>query len=193
MAGRQLFVIGGSNGSGKTTFAKEFLPAYVGQIRFINPDLIAAGLSPFDPSSVLVRAGRLMLTEVERSIVRGDRFAFESTLSGKTYISLLRKAKNAGYHITLFYLWLPDPALAIARIRDRVENGGHPVPDKDVVRRYDRTLKNFFKYYRQLADSVLVFNNTGMEPELICLDKDGVVTIHQNKVYCEMIQKWGAP
>lgn len=190
VSNKQLYVIGGSNGSGKTTFAKEFLPVYVGRVRFINPDLIAAGLSPFDPGSVLVRAGRLMLAEVERSIARGDSFAFESTLSGKTYKRVLLKAKAAGYRLTLFYLWIPDPALAVVRIRDRVESGGHAVPERDVVRRYPRTLTNFFQHYRQLADSVLVFNNEGGEPELIFSDRDGVTTIMHKPLYDELTQRW---
>ncbi len=134
-----LYIIGGSNGAGKTTFAKVFLPSFVHCPRFVNPDLIAAGLSPFDPSAVAAKAGRLMLEEVNHLIHRGESFAFESTLSGKTYLRLIERAKERGYAVHLFYLWVPDAALAVARVRDRVETGGHDVPEADVYRRYDRT------------------------------------------------------
>lgn len=125
---QNLFVIGGSNGAGKTTFAKEFLPKYVHCLRFVNPDLIAAGLSPFAPSAVAAKAGRLMLEEVASLIDSGSSFAFESTLSGKTYLHLIERAKRIGYAVHLFYLWIPDAALAVARVRDRVDSGGHDVP-----------------------------------------------------------------
>ncbi len=168
-----LYIIGGSNGAGKTTFATVFLPSFVHCPRFVNPDLIAAGLSPFDPSAVAAKAGRLMLEEVNHLIHRGASFAFESTLSGKTYLRLIERAKQRGYAVHLFYLWIPDAALAVARVRDRVEAGGHDVPDADVHRRYARTLHNFFHLYRPLAVSVHFFDNTGDEPELVFRDTDG--------------------
>jgi len=105
--------------------------------------------------------------EVGRLIYTGQSFAFESTLSGKTYLRLIQQAKTAGYVIRLFYLWIPDASLAVARIRDRVDGGGHDVPEPDVRRRYGRTLSNFFDIYRPIADSVHFFNNTGEEPELV--------------------------
>lgn len=190
MSSKRLYVIGGSNGAGKTTFARTFLPNYVGRVHFINPDLIAAGLSPFDPTSVAARAGRLMLAEVERSISAGERFAFESTLSGKTYSRLLQKARNAGYRIHLFYLWLPDAALAVARVRDRVEVGGHNVQAADVRRRYGRTLTNFFNLYRKQADTVLFFDNSDDEPVLIFKDEDGKTVVHRRRLYDRLLSDW---
>jgi predicted ABC-type ATPase len=187
---RELYIIGGSNGAGKTTFAKEFLPNYAHCPRFVNPDLIAAGLSPFDPTSVAARAGRLMLEEVGRLICLGQSFAFESTLSGKTYRRLIQQAKSAGYVIRLFYLWIPDPSLAVARIRDRVDNGGHDVPEPDVRRRYGRTLNNFFDIYRPISDSVHFFNNTGEEPELVFEDEDGHTEIYNRDLYKSLITQW---
>ena len=175
--GKNLYVIGGSNGAGKTTFAKEFLPKYVHCLRFVNPDLIAAGLSPFSPESVAAKAGRLMLEEVAYLVDRGSSFAFESTLSGKTYLRLIERAKRTGYAVHLFYLWIPDPALAVARVRDRVDSGGHDVPEVDVRRRYARTLHNFFQLYRPLVDSVHLFDNTGDEPELVFRDQDGTTEV----------------
>lgn len=187
---KELYIIGGSNGAGKTTFAKTFLPGYVHCPRFVNPDLIAAGLSPFSPESVAARAGRLMLEEVGRLIRRGELFAFESTLSGKTYLRLIRQAKAAGYVIHLFYLWIPDPSLAVARIRDRVDSGGHDVPEPDVRRRYSRTLRNFFTMYRLTADSVHFFNNTGSEPELVFKDEDGDTEIYNPVLYRALVYQW---
>ncbi len=185
-----LYGIGGSNGAGKTTFATVFLPSYVHCPRFVNPDLIAAGLSPFDPSAVAARAGRLMLAEVNHLIHSRASFAFESTLSGKTYLRLIRQAKAAGYAVHLFYLWVPDPSLAVARIRDRVDSGGHNVPELDVRRRYERTLRNFFAIYRPIADSVHFFNNTGEEPELVFKDEDGDTVVYNSDLYQTLIKQW---
>ncbi len=187
---KELYIIGGSNGAGKTTFAKEFLPGYVHCPRFVNPDLIAAGLSPFNPEAVAARAGRLMLEEVGSLIHNGKSFAFESTLSGKTYLHLIKQAKAAGYVIHLFYLWIPDPSLAVARIRDRVDSGGHDVPELDVRRRYERTLRNFFDMYRLYADSVHFFNNTGSEPELVFKDEDGDTEVYSPVLYRELVTQW---
>ncbi|MBM4152881.1 MAG: hypothetical protein FJ220_05090 [Kiritimatiellaceae bacterium] len=186
-----LYVIGGSNGAGKTTFATEFLPRYVRGVRFINPDLIAAGLSPFDPAAVAVRAGRLMLEEVGRAIQSGETFAFESTLSGKSYVRLIQQARSTGYEVRLFYLWIPDSALAVARIRDRVETGGHDVPEPDVKRRYGRTLRNLFTVYRNMADVVHFFDNSGEEPRLVFKDEHGRVEVYIAALYRDLTVKWG--
>lgn len=189
---KNLYVIGGSNGAGKTTFAKEFLPKYVNCLRFVNPDLIAAGLSPFAPETVAAKAGRLMLEEVASLVERGASFAFESTLSGKTYLRLIERARCAGYSVHLFYLWVPDPALALARIRDRVESGGHDVPEVDVRRRYARTLYNFFHLYRSLADSVHLFDNTGEQPELVFRDQGETTEVFNGLLYEQLTKQWGA-
>ena len=188
---KNLYVIGGSNGAGKTTFAQEFLPKHVHCLRFVNPDLIAAGLSPFAPSAVAAKAGRLMLAEVASLIECGASFAFESTLSGKTYLRLIERAKGAGYSVHLFYLWVPDPALALARIRDRVESGGHDVPEADVRRRYSRTLRNFFHLYRPLADIVYFLDNTRGEPELVFKDQDGNTEVVNPYLHERLTKQWG--
>lgn len=191
MKSRELYIIGGSNGAGKTTFAKAFLPRYVQSgVRFINPDLIAAGLSPFDPDAVAARAGRLMLDEVGRAIRTGVPFAFESTLSGKTYLRLIRQAQSAGYVMRLFYLWVPDPALAVARIHDRVESGGHDVPEAAVHRRYSRTLNNFFNLYRPLMDTVHFFDNTGDMPELVFKDENGGTEVYNPMLFQNLMTTW---
>lgn len=180
---KQLYVVGGSNGAGKSTFARVFLPDYVGCRRFINPDLIAAGLSPFDPAVAMVEAGRLVLREIEKAIRSGDSFAFESTLSGKTYLKVIQDAKARGYKVHLFYVWIPDVELGLARIRDRVQSGGHDVPEKDVRRRFPRTLANLFDQYRPVVDSLHFFDNSGQTPVLVFKDANRRTTILDERRY----------
>jgi len=189
MSTKHLYVIGGSNGAGKTTFAKEFLPRYVTKPRFINPDLIAAGLSPFDPSAAAAAAGRVVLQEINHAIRRGDTFAFESTLSGKTYARLLQAARETGYRIDMFYLWIPNPDLALARIKDRTEVGGHDVPEADVIRRYSRTLNNLFQLYRPLVDALYFYDNSSNEPKLIFKDEDGATIVENDALYASLLRK----
>jgi predicted ABC-type ATPase len=126
-----IYLIAGCNGAGKTTFAKEFLPIEVKCLRFLNADEIARGLSPLKPSAGAVQAARLLLTQVDGCLRRRETFALESTLSGKTYIRLFRRARRLGYEIELHYLWLSSPEQAIARVRQRVQQGGHHVPAVD--------------------------------------------------------------
>ena len=127
-----LYIVAGPNGSGKTTFAREFLPDYVRCKEFINADLIAGGLSPFSPEAAAMRAGRLLLEQIKLLASRRSDFGFETTLSGVTYVSLLRRLKAQGYQIHLFFLWIPTVEVALARIADRVRRGGHDIPEKVV-------------------------------------------------------------
>ena len=120
-----LYIIAGCNGAGKTTFATEFLPHSVHCLRFLNPDEIARGLSPLDPPAANVKAARILLQEIHVAIRRRETFAMETTLSGRTYIHLLKNARANGYEIELHYLWLASPRQAIARVRQRVQKGGH--------------------------------------------------------------------
>ena len=165
MKTKNLYIIAGPNGSGKTTFAKKFLPKYC--THFINADLIAQGLSPFSPVAAAMKAGRLVLKEIEEMSGKGASFAFETTLSGKTYLSLLNKLKNKGYRIHLFFLWIPNSGLALERIKDRVASGGHDVPAVDVRRRFRRSIENFFKIYEPLLNTWMLYDNSGSEPLLV--------------------------
>lgn len=160
-------VIAGPNGSGKTTFAHEFLPRDAGIVHFVNADLIAAGLSPFRPSLVALSAGRLLLRELDRLASDRADFAFESTLSGRTYVGRLQHWKREGYRIEIVYLRLASPQLALRRITARVRQGGHDVPAGDVLRRFDRGWTNFERLYRSLADSWAVYDNSGSRPILL--------------------------
>ena len=153
-----LCIIGGCNGVGKTTFSRELLPA-LGIKRFLNADEIAKGLSPLDPSLVAFRAGRLLLEEVETLVKARASFAIESTLSGRTYLALIRRLRESGYRFVLHYLTVPSPAQAIQRVSLRVELGGHHVPDADVERRFTRSHRHFLEDYLPLADEWHLWNN----------------------------------
>lgn len=160
-------VIAGPNGAGKTTFAVEFLPREGGVIHFVNADLIAGGLSPLRPELAARRAGRLVLTELDRLVKAREDFAFESTLSGRTYLGLMKRWKSTGYRIEMVFLWLPSVQLALQRIAARVRQGGHAVPRADVIRRFDRSWTNFRGIYQPLADAWAVYDNSGEVPRLL--------------------------
>ena len=160
----KLFIIAGSNGAGKTTFAKEFLPHYAHCPNFINADLIAMGLSPFSPDAVNIKAGRLLLSQIREFVSKKEDFAFETTFAGKSYLPLIKKIKDAGYAIHVFFLWIPDVKLSLERIKQRVKAGGHNVPSKDVKRRFARSHKNFMNFYKPLCDSWIIFDNSSGRP-----------------------------
>ena len=173
MKNKNVYIIAGPNGSGKTTFAKKFLPDYAKCSNFVNADLIAQGLSPFFPRIAAMKAGRLVLEQVHSLANKNLDFAFETTLSGKSYISFLKELKARGYSINIFFLWISNVELALMRIKDRVASGGHDVPPVDVKRRFYRGVYNFFKYYRPLADTWLLFNNADVTPRLIARENKG--------------------
>ena len=159
-------IIAGPNGAGKTTFAMEFLLRETGVIHFVNADLIAGGLSPLRPELAARQAGRLVLMELTRLAKNREDFAFESTLSGRTYLRLLTGWKADGYWIEIVFLSLPSVQLALHRIATRVRQGGHDVPRADVLRRFDRSWHNFHALYRPLADTWSVYDNSGDSPRL---------------------------
>lgn len=186
-----VYIIAGSNGAGKTTFARTFLPRYARCVNFINPDLIAGGLSPFDPERAMARAGRLVLEEIGNRIAGRQDFAFETTLSGLTYLRHIRSMRVQNYGVHMFYLWIPSAEMAIERVRDRVENGGHNVPESAVRRRYTRTLRNLFTLYRPLLDSLHFFDNSTDEPQLVFHDKHGTTTVINRELYERIIASTG--
>lgn len=187
MKHRNIYIIAGSNGAGKTTFAIKFLPEYAKCPHFINADLIAKGLSPFEPQKAALKAGKLVLQQIREFSDRGICFGFETTLSGKSYVRFLKELKAKGYELHLFFLWIPSTELAIARIRDRVLEGGHNVPDIDVRRRFARSISNFFMLYKPLLTSWMLFNNSGLKPALIAKGQNQNVEII-NKELFEIIQ-----
>jgi len=167
MADKKIVIIAGPNGAGKTTFAREFLPEEAGCPDFINVDLIAAGLSPFAPEKVALRAAKLMLAEMRGRVRAGESFAFETTLSGRNYARLVPRWRAAGYHVKLIFLSLPSADLAVARVASRVAHGGHNVPEDVVRRRFENGLRNFQTLYQSLVDSWVLYDNSGPSPLLI--------------------------
>jgi predicted ABC-type ATPase len=133
-----VYLIGGPNGSGKTTVAKKLLPNFLGVIEYVNADEIAAGLSPFNPESVAIQAGRLMLERLITLKCQGIDFAFESTLASRHFARFLRDCRSSGYRLNLIYFWLQSPELALERVHRRVASGGHNIPEDVVRRRYER-------------------------------------------------------
>jgi len=188
MHNRNVYIIAGPNGSGKTTFAVKFLPEYVKCPNFVNADLIAQGLSPFCPGAAAIKAGKLVLEQIHQFAGKRVDFAFETTLSGKLYIKLFKSLKKKGYKIHVFFLWIPDADLAISRIKTRVAQGGHDVPVQDVLRRFNRSVWNFFKLYQSLADSWMLFDNAGVIPILIAERKNSKIKIIDESAYNNIIK-----
>jgi len=191
--GPNVYIIAGPNGAGKTTFAREFLPNYADCKNFINADLIAQGVSPFSPETAAFRAGRLMLGEIDYYAKRGAAFGFETTLSGRSYLGLVRRLKRQGYEVHFFYLWVPSAELALSRIRGRVLLGGHDVPAVDVRRRFDRSIRNFLVHYRPLADSWTLYDNTIVVPRIIAYEECGKLQIGEARLYNGLVERYAKP
>ncbi len=183
---KNVYIIAGPNGSGKTTFAKEFLHIYVHCPNFINTDFVAQGLSPFSPEREAMQAGRTVLKRVREYASQSKDFGFETTLSGKTNARLFAQLRAKEYRIFLFFLWVPDAHLSLARIKQRVSKGGHNVPEKDVKRRFQRSLDNFQLIYKDKVDCWMFFDNSTEKPHLIASSADGKLVI-EDKIKYEAI------
>ena len=170
---KRIIIIAGPNGAGKTTFAAEFLPNEGNCPAFVNADLIAAGLNPLGGATVDVQAGRLMLRQIHRLVQCGGSFAFETTLSGRGYARRIPRWRQLGYRVELMFLWLPTSDMAIARVAQRVAEGGHEVPEAVVRRRYEAGWRNFETLYRQLVDAWALYDNSEAEPRLVAEGSNG--------------------
>jgi predicted ABC-type ATPase len=163
----KIIIIAGPNGAGKTTFARSFLPAEAQLLRFINADVIAARLAPSAPETAAIKAGRLMLEEIEQCARRGESFAFETTLSGLSYLRLIAGWRAQGYRVSLFFLRLPNAETAIARVAARVRQGGHDIPEPVIRRRFDTGWNNLQRHYKQIVDDWALYDNAGAEPVML--------------------------
>ena len=184
----QVYIIAGPNGSGKTTFATEFLPNYAECRTFINADTIARGLSGFSPDAVALKAGRILLEQIDAYAARRIDFAFETTLSGTHYLSRLRDLKGKGYLVHLFFLWIPDVRLSLERIAGRVKMGGHDIAEKVVRRRFHKGVENFFRRYRAVVDFWMLFDNSGKVPYLVAKKQSEVAAILDQELYSRVLR-----
>jgi predicted ABC-type ATPase len=183
-----LYIIGGANGSGKTTSALQILPYFLEVFEYVNADEIAAGLSPFNPESVAIQAGRLMLERLASLVDAQVDFAFETTLATRSYARFLRNCKNKGYQINLIYFWLQSPELATARVRRRVESGGHNIPEDVIRRRYERGRKNLTDLYLPLCNRWIVYDNSSLNLQIIAecpLNQDPI--IYQPQLWTQIL------
>jgi predicted ABC-type ATPase len=163
----RVIIIAGPNGAGKTTFAREFLPREAACPVFVNADLIAAGIAPFAPENAALRAGRLMLEELSHHFAAGISFAFETTLSGRGYLRLIKEWKAAGYQVKIIFLQLASADEAVARVAQRVKQGGHNIPEEVIRRRFAAGKNNFEKLYAPRVDAWALYDNAGSVPVLI--------------------------
>ncbi|MDL1981015.1 MAG: zeta toxin family protein [Deltaproteobacteria bacterium] len=164
---KKIVIIAGPNGAGKTTFAIEFLPNEAGCPAFVNADLIAAGIAPFQPEKLAIRAGKLMLEEIKAYVLKGESFAFETTLSGRGYGRMIPEWQAIGYRVKLIFLSLPNLEMAIERVATRVAQGGHDVPVAVIRRRFEAGIRNFNEIYKSLVDTWILYDNSQEEPDML--------------------------
>lgn len=162
----KLYIIAGCNGAGKTTASYAVLPEMLGCKEFVNADEIAKGLSPFNPESVAIEAGRLMLQRMDDLLSEGSDFAFETTLSTRSYVKFIEWAQAKGYFVTLLYFWLPTPEQAIERVATRVREGGHNIPSDVIRRRYANGIKNLTALYIPLCNYWAIYDNSSADEQI---------------------------
>lgn len=163
----QVIIIAGPNGAGKTTFAREFLPQEAHCPVFVNADLIAAGLSPFAPETAAIKAGRIMLAEIDEHVSQSRSFSFETTLSGRGYAAKVPQWRSAGYRVSLYFLSLPHAEMAVERVRVRVSQGGHNIPEAVIRRRFDAGIENLNSLYKPLVNDWFLYDNQYSQPTLL--------------------------
>jgi len=161
------WIIAEPNGAGKTTFALEYLPRVAGCPRFVNADLIAAGLSPLAPERWMMAASRTFLHEIEACIAAREDFAFETTLSGRTYLRLVERLRSDGWWVELIYLALPSAEMSRLRVAERVAHGGHDIPAADIERRFPRSLRHLFNDFSHRVDHCACLMNDGETPVVV--------------------------
>jgi len=167
MTDKNLYIIAGCNGAGKTTASFTILPEIIECKEFVNADEIAKGLSPFQPEKVAFESGRIMLKRITELLIDNQSFAFETTLSTKSYKSKILEAKEKGYTVTLLFFWLQNVELAKARVKMRVSEGGHNIEPEIIERRYSRGINNLFSIYLPIVDGAIIFDNSNGKHELL--------------------------
>lgn len=184
---KKLYIIGGCNGAGKTTASFNILPDLLNCKEFVNADEIARGLSPFQPEKVSIEAGRLMLARIDELLKSKEDFSFETTLSTRSFVSTINTAREKGYYITLIFFWLDSIQLAKDRVKKRVAEGGHNIEAEVIERRYTSGISNLFKLYANKVDSLLIYDNSNVESELIAeKELNGEFIIHRNAKFDQL-------
>ncbi|MBD2498258.1 zeta toxin family protein [Nostoc sp. FACHB-280] len=182
-----LYIIGGANGSGKTTVAMSLLPNFLDCFEYVNADSIAAGLSPLNPDSMAIEAGKLMITRLQTMSNSGSDFAFETTLSARTFVPFINECKAKGYIVNLIYFWLRSVDLAMERVAQRVASGGHSIPEEVIRRRYERGKKNLISLYLPLCDRWIIYDNSSNETKLVAEYRYGEeVMIYENAILTQI-------
>jgi len=188
--GKNLYIISGCNGAGKTTASFTILPEILNCKEFVNADEIAKGLSPFQPEKVSFEAGRIMLNRINELLIDNNNFAFETTLATKSYKNKILDAKEKGYTVTLLFFWLQTVDLAIERVKNRVLEGGHNIEQNVIIRRYHNGIKNLFDIYLPLVDELLIFDNSEGKHELIAEKLDQPTLLVLNKVKFNQLKSY---
>lgn len=184
---KQLYIIAGCNGAGKTTASFTILPEVLNCKEFINADEIAKGLSPFQPESVAMQAGRIMLARMDELLQKGETFAFETTLATKSYKQKIEWAQANGYEVTLLFFWLRNVTMAKERVAQRVAEGGHSIPSETIERRYHNGIANLFAIYMNMVDICYIFDNSEGERTPIAKKyKGGKEIIYNTDLYNQM-------
>lgn len=187
---KRLYIIGGCNGAGKTTASYTILPEILDCKEFVNADEIAKGLSPFQPDKANIEAGKLMLAKIKKLLKQEHNFAFESTLSSRIFMNLVKEAQKKGYNVTILFFWLSSPDLAVFRVKNRVKEGGHNIPEDVILRRYERGLYNFFNLYLPVVNNWFLINNSGAPYEVIAEGFDHEIVVGNKNIWQTLKRKY---
>lgn len=184
---KNLYIISGCNGAGKTTASYTVLPEILNCKEFVNADEIARGLSPFNPESVAIEAGRLMLQRIDFLLEKDTSFSIETTLSTKSYINLVRRAQEMGFSVRILFFWLNSPELAIRRVAERVAKGGHNIPEPIIRRRYTAGLKNLFNLFMDQVDYWDIYDNSDYpRKQIACGGKNAKTIINEDILFNQL-------
>ena len=183
-----LYIISGCNGAGKTTASFTVLPEMLGCREFVNADEIARGLSPFQPEKVAVEAGRIMLQRIDELLKKKEDFALETTLATRSYAQTIKKAREIGFNVTLVYFWLASPELAIQRVKNRVAEGGHNIPEEVIRRRYIKGVKNLFQLFIPICDYWIIIDNSQTPYNIVAEGQEEQELKIQNQIVWEKLK-----
>ncbi len=187
---KRLYIIAGPNGAGKTTASYTILPDIFDCNEFVNADEIARGLSPFNPESVSIKAGRLMLQRIQELLETNESFAFETTLSTKSYVGFVKQAQQQKYEVVLLFLALDSHELAIRRVKTRVDEGGHDIPEDVIKRRFDKGFLNLFQLYLPIVDQWILVDNSGENFDFVARGSYDEIIVQNEKLWITLKDKY---